>query len=169
LWWDLKQSYSLQWELFNSMLHATCTLGNRVDSWILVVENQTINLIFSFSFDHNLCFRCPNGSCEPILDIYVSISFQWYKKLFKPMGFDLWNYAMKIQESIWTPTPTMGVHLRVWRFIPSHYLHSLHSQEHVMRLPCLPFGPQPCNPLALVTSPRLRLRHFTILTFNSKF
>jgi hypothetical protein len=29
------------------------------------------------------------------------------------MGFDLCNRALKIQESIWTPTPTMGVHLGV--------------------------------------------------------
>ncbi len=27
-------------------------------------------------FFHNLCFRCPNGSCEPILDIYVPRAFQ---------------------------------------------------------------------------------------------
>ncbi len=49
----------------------------------------------------------------------------------------------------------MGVHLGMWGFIPSH---SLHSWEHVMWLPGLPLGPQPCNPLALVPSPRLGLR-----------
>jgi hypothetical protein len=31
--------------------------------------NQTTNLIPDLSFGHNLCFRCINGSCEPILDI----------------------------------------------------------------------------------------------------
>jgi hypothetical protein len=34
------------------------------------------------------------------------------------MGFDLYNCALKIWESIGSPTPTMGVHLGVWGFIP---------------------------------------------------
>jgi hypothetical protein len=79
----------------------------------LMVGNQIANLTRGLSFDHNLCFRCPNGQCEPSLDIYVLITFQWYKELFKPMGFDLNNCALKIRESIGTPTPNMGVHLRV--------------------------------------------------------
>ncbi len=28
------------------------------------------------SFGYNLCFRCPNEQCEPILDIYVPRAFQ---------------------------------------------------------------------------------------------
>jgi hypothetical protein len=48
-----------------------------------------------------------------------------------------------------SPTPNMGVHLGVWRFIPSH---SLHSREHVIWLPGLLIGSQPYNPLALVAS-----------------
>jgi hypothetical protein len=68
-------------------------------------------------FYHNLCFRCPNGSFEPILNIYVSIVFQWYNKFFKAMGFDPCNRSLKIRKSIETPTPILGVHLRVWGFI----------------------------------------------------
>jgi hypothetical protein len=37
------------------------------------------------------------------------------------MGFGPWNCPMKIQESIGTSTPKMGVHLGMWRFIPSHF------------------------------------------------
>jgi len=48
-----------------------------------------------------------------------------------------------------SPTPNMGIHLGVWGFTPSH---SLHSREHVIWLPGLLIGPQPCNPLALVAS-----------------
>jgi hypothetical protein len=81
--------------------HKLPTRGNRVDSRLLVVGSQTTNLILSHSFDHNLCFRCPNGSCEPILNIYISIAFQLYKKLFKPIGFFPCNCALKIWESIW--------------------------------------------------------------------
>jgi hypothetical protein len=81
-----------------------------------VVGSQIANLTFDLSFGFNLCFRCPNGSCEPILDIYVLRNFQWYKELFNPMGFDPCNCSLKIRESIETPTPKVGVHLGVWRF-----------------------------------------------------
>jgi hypothetical protein len=71
LWlrWGLEQSCSPHRELSNSMSHATCTQGNQINSWLLVVGSQIINLTPSLSFGHNLCFKCPNGSCEPILDI----------------------------------------------------------------------------------------------------
>jgi hypothetical protein len=98
LWlrWGLKQSYSPHQKIFNGMSHATCTQGNWVNSWLLVVGSQIANLIPDFFWGHNLCFKCSNGSCEPILDIYVSISFQWYKKLFNIMGFNPYNHSLKI-------------------------------------------------------------------------
>jgi hypothetical protein len=122
LWlrWGLRQSCNLCRELFNGISHVTCTQGNRGGSRLLVVESQIANLIPGPSFGHNLCFRCPNEWCEPILDIYVSITFQWYEKLFKPLGFDPCNHFLNIQESTGTPTPNMGVHLGVWGFFPSH-------------------------------------------------
>jgi hypothetical protein len=86
--------------------HATCTQGSRGNS--------------EPSFGHNLCFKCPNGSCEPILEIYIPRFFQWYKELFNPMGFDPCNPFLKILESIGTLTPKVGAHLRVWGFIHSH-------------------------------------------------
>jgi hypothetical protein len=88
LQWSLKQSCNPHQDIFNGMLHITRTWRNWVNSQLLVVGSQTANLTPSLSFAHNLCFRCPNGWCEPILDIYVSIAFQWYKELFEPMGFD---------------------------------------------------------------------------------
>jgi hypothetical protein len=92
-------SYSPRQDLSNYMWHATCTLPtcylhatcrqvNRKDFWLLVVGSQIDNLIPNLSFDHNLCFKYPNGSCEPISNIYVPRSFQWYKKLFNVMNFD---------------------------------------------------------------------------------
>jgi hypothetical protein len=136
------------------MSHTTCTQGNRVDSWLLVIKSQIVNLTPSLSFGHNLCFRCPNGSCKPILDIYVSITFQWYKKLFNPMGFDPCNCLLKIWKSIGTPTPKMRVHLRVWRFIPSHSFALMGAWNVILRLPSWPATLQA---IALVASPRLRL------------
>jgi hypothetical protein len=87
------------------MSHVAYTLENHVNSWLLMVENQITNLTPNLSFDHNLCFRCPNGQCEPISKIYVSITFQWYKELFKAMSFGPWNCVLNIQKSIGTPTP----------------------------------------------------------------
>jgi hypothetical protein len=142
------------------MSHVACTQGNRVDSWLLVVGSQIVNLTLGLSFGHNLCYKCPNEQCEPILDIYTSIDFQWYKELFKAMSFDSYNCALKIWESFRDSNSQHGsslVSVRVHSLThePSHYLH---SREHVMWFSGFFLGPQPHNPLALVTSPRLRLR-----------
>jgi hypothetical protein len=130
--------------------------GNRVDSRHLMVGSQTSNLTPDLSFDQDLCFKCPNGRCEPILDIYVLIPFQWYKKLFKPICFSPYNRAMKIRESIGTPTPNMGVHLRMWGFIPS-LSSALPGACNVP--PGVPSWLATLQNLALVTSPRLGLQH----------
>jgi hypothetical protein len=42
-------------------------------------------------------------------------------KNFHPMSFDPYNFPLKIWESIGIPIPKMGIHLRVWGFILSHY------------------------------------------------
>ncbi len=118
---SLKQSCSPHRELSNGMLHATCTWGNWSDSRLLMVENQIGNLTPGLSFGHNLCFKCPNGSCEPILDIYVPKIIQWYKELFNPLGFDPWNHFLKFENP-------SGLQLPKWElpweceFIPSHFL-----------------------------------------------
>jgi hypothetical protein len=158
LWlrWGLKQSCSPCWEIFNSMWHATFTQGNRVNSWLLMVGSQTANLTPSLSFGHNLCFKCPNESCKPILDIYISMDFQWYKKLFNVIGFDPWNRPLKIWKLIGTPTPEMGVHLGVWRFIPSHSFAFLGAWNVTLRLLSWLAILQA---VALVVIPRLRLWH----------
>jgi hypothetical protein len=146
--WGLNQSYSPRRELSNGVSHATCTQGNWVDSQLSVVGSQIANSTHDLSFDHNLCCKCPNGSCKPILDIYASIGFQWYKELLKAKGFDLCNHFLKFRESTGTPTPNMGVHLGVWEFILtlSHTPGSLS-------------WPDLLQTLALVASPRLGLWH----------
>jgi hypothetical protein len=113
--WGFKQSCNSRWELSNSVSHATCTHRVRVDSRLFVVGSQTSTPRFSFC--HNLCFRCPNGSYKLILEIYTSIAFQWYKKIFNAMCFDLYNHSLKVRESTGTLTPKMGAHLGVWVFI----------------------------------------------------
>ncbi len=101
--WGLNQSCSSPWELSNSVLHFTCTHRNRVDSRRLVVGSQIVTLTPSLSFDHNLCWRYPNGSCEAILDIYVSRPFQRYKKRLNARCFNPCNCTLSFLESRRTP------------------------------------------------------------------
>jgi hypothetical protein len=151
----LKQSCSSRQELSNDMSHVVCSLVNRVDSRLFLVGSQTGILTPGLSFGHNLCFRCPNEKCEPILDIYVPRAFQWYKEHHKPLSFDPWNRSLKFWESTKTPSPKVGVALGVWGFTPSHFPTLLGACDVT---PGRPLGSPPCNPFALVASPRLRLR-----------
>ncbi len=161
--WGPKKTCSPCWKISNGMSHVTCTQVNRVNSRLLVVRSQIANLTLDLSFGHNLCFRCPNGSCEPILNIYVSIAFQRYKELFNPLGFDPYNLFLNIRESIGTPIPKVGVPLGVWGPIPSHFL-ALPRACGMTLGP--PFWPATLQPLASVASPRLGLRHSTSLNYS---
>ncbi len=118
----LNQSCNSRRELSKVVLHSRIGCQEEVDSRLLVVGSQTANLTLDFSFGHNLCFRCLNEQCKPILDIYVSRAFQWYKERHKPLNFDPWNRSLKFQESTGTPSPKVGVALGVWVFTPSHSL-----------------------------------------------
>ncbi len=152
--WGLKQSCSPHQELSNSMSHATCTQGNWGDFWLLVLKNQIGKLILGLSFSHTLWFKCPNGSCKHISNIYVSKVFQSYKEFFNPMGFNPYNRSLKIWESIGTPTPKVKIHLGVWGFIPSHSPTLPRAWDVT---PGLPSWHATLQALALVMSPKLRL------------
>jgi len=95
----LNQSCSSCQDLSNGVSHLTCTHRNRVDSRLLVVGSQIASLTPSLSFDHNLCYRCPNGSCEAILDIYTSRPFQRYQEHPNERCFDPCNDALSFWES----------------------------------------------------------------------
>jgi hypothetical protein len=103
LGWGLKQTCSSCWELSNCVSHSTYMHRGRVDSRLLMVRSQTANLTIGLSFCHNLCYKCPNGSCEPIFDIYTSIGFQCYKEHLNARCFDPYNWTLKFWESRWTP------------------------------------------------------------------
>jgi hypothetical protein len=90
---------------------------------------------------------------------HLAIFFQWHNKLFNPMGFNPCNCSLKIQKSIRTPTPQselhkVGVHLGVWRFIPSHSPTLPGAWNVTLGLHSWPV---PLQALTLVTSPRLGL------------
>jgi len=101
--WGLNQSCSSPRELFSALLHSFCRRREEVDSQILVVGSQTASLIPDPSFAHNLGYRCPNGSCEAILDIYTSRTFQWYKKHLNARCFSFCYRTLKLREYQRTP------------------------------------------------------------------
>ncbi len=93
-------------ELINGMSHSTCTHQDQVDFRLLMVGDQTGSLTPDPSFDHNLCYKCLNGSCEAIFNIYTSRPFQQYKEHFKARCFGPCNRALNIRESQRTPKST---------------------------------------------------------------
>jgi hypothetical protein len=101
---SLNQNCSSPQELSNGVSHSTWAHRNWVDSWLLVVGSQIANLTLDLSFDHNLCYRYPNGSYETILNIYTSKPFRWYKEHFNTRCFDPCNQALNFWESQRTPS-----------------------------------------------------------------
>jgi len=99
----LNQSCSSPRDFSNGVLHFTCKHRNWVDSRFLVVGSQIASLTPGPSFDHNLCCRCPNASCEAILDIYTSRPFQRYKEFHNARCFDPYNCALSFWETRRTP------------------------------------------------------------------
>jgi hypothetical protein len=71
LWlkWGLKQSCIPCRKLSNGIWHATCIQVNEGNYRLLAVRSQIGTLTSDPSFNHNLCFKHLNGSCELILDI----------------------------------------------------------------------------------------------------
>jgi hypothetical protein len=137
------------------MWHVTCTQENWVNFWLLVVGNQIANLTPDLSFGHNLCFRCPNGWCEPILDIYTLIHFQWYNEHFKARSFDPYNHALKIWNSIRNSNSQHGSSFGSVRV---HFLTFFALPGACEVTPMSPSWAATLPHLALVESPRLGLR-----------
>jgi hypothetical protein len=167
-----KQSCSSRRELSNGMLHVVCSQVFWVDSRLLAVGSQNWQTPGSStpgsstpgpSFGHNLRFRRPNEQCEPILEIYASRAFHWYKERHKPLRFDPSNWSLKFWESTGTPSPKARVALGVWGFTPSHFPTLPGVPDVTLGLP---FGPHPCNPFALVVSPKLGLRQLPITSLS---
>jgi hypothetical protein len=104
----LNQTCSPPQKLSNAVLHSTWWHRIWVDSQLLVVGSQTVNLTPDLSFAHNLGYKCPNGSWEAILDIYISRPFQRYKEQLNARCFDPYNRLLSFRESRKTPTPIFG-------------------------------------------------------------
>jgi len=138
------------------MLHAICTHENQVDSRLLMVRSKTANLTPDPSFGHNLCFKCPNGQCDPILDIYVLRAFHLYKNILKPLSFDPCNFPLKIRESTGTPTPQSGIPLGCESSFPHTFSH---FRKYVIQLPPSLLACNLANP-CLGHEPKVRVTTF---------
>jgi hypothetical protein len=117
---SLMQSCSSHRELSNVVSHSRVGHQEEVDSRLFVLGSQTGSSTPGPSFGHNLCFRCSNEPSEPILDIYASRAFQWYKERQMTLRFDPCNCPLKFWKSTGTPFPQVGVALGVWGFTPSY-------------------------------------------------
>jgi len=104
-WWGLNQTCSPRRDLSNAVLHSQFGGREEVDSRLLVVRSQTVNLTPGPSFAHNLGDRCPNGQCEAIFDIYASRPFQWHKEHLNARCFGPCCRTLNIQESQRTQNP----------------------------------------------------------------
>ncbi len=72
-----------------------------------MVGSQTANLTPGPSFAHNLGYRCPNGQCEAIFDIYASRPFQWHQEHLNARCFGPCCRTLNIRESRWIPSPQL--------------------------------------------------------------
>jgi len=150
------------------MWHVVCSQVNRVDSRLFLVGSQIGNLTLDPFFGHNLCFRCPNEQCEPILDIYVPRAFQWYKERHKPLSFDP---SKLVSEVLGVPRDSIS---QSGSCLGSVRVHSLTLSYTPASMWCdarASFWPEPLQPLCLGREPKARVATKdptinTILIFN---
>jgi hypothetical protein len=119
----------------------------------IMVRSQIANLTLDPFFGHNLC---SNGSCEPILDIYVVRNFQWYKEKSSihwvlTLVIVFWKFGNHRDSNSQSGSSFGSVR------VPSHFP-TLLGACMTLRLPSWPAILQA---LALVVSPRLGLWHST--------
>jgi hypothetical protein len=92
---------------------------------------------------------------QAILNIYVSIAFQWCKELFKGMSFDPYNCTLRIWESIWDSNSQHGSSLASVRVHSLTFFALLGACDVTLESPSCPTTLQP---LALVASLKLGLQ-----------
>jgi len=102
------QSYSPRRDLSNAMSHSQFGGREEVESRLLVVGSQIASLTPGPAFAHNLGYRCPNGQCEAIFDIYASRPFQWHQEHLNASCFGPCCRTLNIRESRRTPSPQLS-------------------------------------------------------------
>ncbi len=103
----LNQSCIPRRDLSNAVLHTQFGCREEVDSWLLLVGTHTTSLTPGPSFAHNLGYRCSNGPCEAIFDIYASRPFQWHQEHSNERCFGPCCRTLNIRESWRIPSPQL--------------------------------------------------------------
>ncbi len=103
----LNQTCSPRRDLSNDISHSQFGGREEVNSWLLMVGSQIVNLTLDPSFAHNLGYRCPNGQCEAIFDIYASRPFQWHQEHLNASVFGPCCRTLNIREFRRTPSPQL--------------------------------------------------------------
>jgi len=135
-----------QQHISHSNWNDVITLDSRAN--VLMVRNQTTNLICDHYY--NSCFNFSNEECDPTLNIYISKTFQWFKKwsICTRCGAPniiskSWNIVEIFQSLKWGST---------WECWDSFF----HTCENILE----PFNiisfHSLCHALALVVNPRLK-------------
>jgi len=94
-------------DLSNDISHFQFGGREEIDSRLLMVGSQIASLTPDPSFAHNLGYRCPNGQCETIFDIYASRPFQWHQEHLNARCFGPCCRTLNIRESQRTPSPQL--------------------------------------------------------------
>jgi hypothetical protein len=166
LWlrWGLKQNYNPCQELSNNMWHASYTHVFQDNYQLLMVGNQIGTSTLDPFFGHNLCFKYSNGSWKPILNIYVSRTFQWYKNF-------LIQWILTPEIPFWRFRTPKGFQLPKWKSTWECVDSFLHIPSSANVSPKLCFQLAPFHAFALIVSPRLRSWHLKLpkASFNPLF
>ncbi len=116
--WNLNQTCSPRRDLSNDVLHSQFGRREEVDSRLLVVGSQIASLTPGPSFAHNMGYKCPNGQCEDIFDIYASKPFQWHQEHLNARCLGPCCWTLNFRESRRTPNPhffpSVGIHPHTW-------------------------------------------------------
>ncbi len=103
----LNQSYNPCRDLSNDLSNSQFGGREEVDSQLLVVGSQIASWTPGPSFAHNLGYRCPNGQCEAIFNIYASRPFQWHQEHLNARCFGPYCRTLNIREFRRTPSPQL--------------------------------------------------------------
>ncbi len=137
-----------------------------------MIESQIANLIFGLSFSHNLCFNYSNGSCDPILNIYVprishdirNFSIQWVFTL----TIVLWIFEspLGLQLSKWELTWECRVHSLTHSYTPGNMKCDSQTSflARTFASPCL--GREPYDRVATYNMSPFQISSSTTKKFN---
>jgi hypothetical protein len=89
--------------------------------WIILLNGEWIHGFWYKLVLFYVVILIPTRFCSWINVRQLQIVGNWWWSL-RISNFDPYNRSLKFRESTGTPSPQVGIALRVWGFIPSHFL-----------------------------------------------